>query len=279
MRKIDGRKISQDIFSELKKLTPPQKFLAVFLVGNDSSSVSFVKQKEKKAKELGVDFRLYAYPSEIKNDDLRERIRRITAGQACGGAIIQLPLPSHLNPYYVFNVVSKEKDVDVLSERGFGSFCADRSLVLPPAVGAVKVILEKEKKDIQLLKVAVIGSGTLTGKPISVWLMDKCKQICVFGRESDLAVLNQADLIISGVGQASLFNAKMIKSDAGVIDFGWSVSKDGEISGDFEPMTNLPDFSPAQLSGFYTPTPGGTGPVVVAKFFENFYRLTGHQYD
>ena len=275
MRRVDGQKIAEDIFDRLKELTPPQKFLAVFLIGDDPSSVNFVKQKEKKARELGIDFRLYSYSPEIKNDDLRERVRRVASGQTCGGAMIQLPLPSHLNPHYSFNVVSREKDIDVLSERSFGSFSIGRSLVLPPAVGAVKVILEKEKIKLSSLKVAVVGSGALIGKPISVWLMDKCKQICIFGKESDWAALNQADLIISGVGQASLFDAKMIKPGAGVIDFGWSINKDGEISGDFEPLTGSLDSSFIQPLGFYTPTPGGTGPIVVAKLFENFYRLTG----
>lgn len=275
MRRVDGQKIAEDIFDRLKELTPPQKFLAVFLIGDDPSSVNFVKQKEKKARELGIDFRLYSYPPEIKNDDLRERVRRVASGQTCGGAMIQLPLPSHLNPHYSFNVVSREKDIDVLSERSFGSFSIGRSLVLPPAVGAVKVILEKEKIKLSSLKVAVVGSGALIGKPISVWLMDKCKQICIFGKESDWAALNQADLIISGVGQASLFDAKMIKPGAGVIDFGWSINKDGEISGDFESLTGSLDSSFIQPLGFYTPTPGGTGPIVVAKLFENFYRLTG----
>lgn len=273
MRRVDGREIAQDIFDGLKKLTPPRKFLAVFLVGDDPSSVNFVRQKERKAKELGIDFRLYSYPPEIKNDDLRERVYQITVGQACGGAMIQLPLPSHLNPHYVFNVIPREKDVDVLSERSFGSFCAGRGPVIPPAVGAVKVILERERRELQFLKVAVVGPGTLIGKPISVWLMDKCREICIFGKESDLTTLNQADLIISGVGQASLFGVKMIKPDAGVIDFGWSVNKGGEISGDFKPPADSFDSSLVQSSGFYTPTPGGTGPIVVAKLFENFYRL------
>src|SRR3989344_7479357 len=146
---IDGKKIAGDILEKLKTLPKPDKFLAAVLVGDDSSSISFLKQKEETAKELDVDFRLYKFPKDIKNDDLREEVGKIAAHKTCGGVIVQLPLQEHLNKYYILNAVPREKDVDVLGERAVGAFYAGRNLVLPPAVGVVKELIENCKLKIE----------------------------------------------------------------------------------------------------------------------------------
>ncbi|MDP3015367.1 MAG: bifunctional 5,10-methylenetetrahydrofolate dehydrogenase/5,10-methenyltetrahydrofolate cyclohydrolase [bacterium] len=312
---IDGKKIASEIITKLKTQPIPQKILAAVLVGENPASISFLKQKERVAKELGVDFRIYRFPEEIKNDDLRKEVGKIALLKPVGGVIVQLPLPIHLNRHYILNVIPREKDVDVLGERALGAFYAGRNPVLPPAVGTVIEILrepaalfeknvseaeqsrclseakasEAERSSgvrhagadnhvfskIKPLAIAVIGLGFLVGKPIATWLIGKCPEIYLLGRGSDLKILKQADLIISGVGQAGIIKPEMLKENAGVIDFGYSIENGSgimnnelriKIRGDL-------DVSDIHNSGFYTPTPGGTGPILVTKIFENFYRL------
>jgi 5,10-methylene-tetrahydrofolate dehydrogenase/methenyl tetrahydrofolate cyclohydrolase len=113
--------------------------------------------------------------------------------------------------------------------------------------------------------------GFLVGKPISDWLNGKCKEIYLLDVGSDLGILKNADLVILGVGKTGLVKPEMLKENAFVIDFGYSM-EDGKICGDFEPPSG---HSPSAIS--YTPTPGGTGPILVAQLFENFYRLTGQK--
>jgi len=276
---IDGKQIASEIIEELKKRPKPEKFFAAILVGDNPASVNFIKQKEKTAKELGVDFRLYNLSADLKNDGLRDEVRKIAEQKTCGGVIVQLPLPEHINKHYILNVIPREKDVDVLGERALGAFYAGRNPVLPPAVGTVEKILSvvscpaftevSAGKQLSVVKVAVVGLGFLIGKPIGTWLMNKAKEIMLLDKFSDLSVIKNADIVISGTGQAGLIKPEMMKDNAGVIDFGYSV-QNGKISGDFDttlPATNY------QLLNFYTPTPGGTGPILVAKLFENFYVL------
>ncbi len=142
MFKISGIEIAKKIIDELKSKPKPEKILAVVLVGQNPASISFVKQKEKIAKELGVDFRIYNFPEEIKNDDLRKEAGKIALLKKVGGVIVQLPLPAHLNPQYVLNIIPREKDIDVLGERALGAFYAGRNIVLPPSVGVVIEIIE-----------------------------------------------------------------------------------------------------------------------------------------
>lgn len=264
---IDGKKIADDILNALQ--AKPEKFLAAVFVGDDKSSASFLAQKERAAKKLGVDFRLYKFPAEIKNDELREEVGKIAAHKTCGGVIVQLPLPEHLNRHAILNAIPPEKDVDVLGERSLGAFYAGRSKVLPPAVGAVEAILAEAKfAPLNECAVAVVGLGILVGRPIANWAMRRAKETFLLRSTSDLEILKSADLVIAGAGKAGLIKPSMLKAGVGVIDFGYDDRRgdfDAEAATESDPVG----------AAFYTPTPGGTGPILVAKLFENFYKLNG----
>lgn len=270
MQTIDGREIAQKIIDDLKNRKTSGKILAAVQSGSDAASTSFLAQKEKAAKELGVDFRLYKFPAELSQDDLRKEVGKISALSRVGGVIVQLPLPKNVDAQYVLNAIPREKDVDVLGERALGAFYTGRNKILSPAAGVVEELLQTTNYELQTKKVAVVGLGQLVGKPIAVWLMKKCKEIYLLDKDSDLNILKQADLVISGAGQAGLIKPEMLKENGSVIDFGYS-TENGKISGDFY-SSNVSNFKFLD-SSFYTPTPGGTGPILVAKLFENFYTL------
>ncbi len=271
MQKISGVQIASQIIENLKKQLKPNKILAAILVGDNQTSISFLKQKEKTAQELGVDFRIYKFPIDIKNDDLRQEIVHISGQKPIGGVIVQLPLPEHLNRHYALNAIPRGKDVDVLGERALGAFYTDRNPVLPPVVEVVKSILTTCNAQLVTLKVAIVGQGFLVGKPIFVWLKDKVKELYILGHESDLAIIKNCDLVITATGKANLIKPEMLKENASVIDFGYSFNEN-KIQGDFD--ASLIENCKLKIeNSWYTPTPGGTGPILVAKIFENFYKL------
>ena len=276
---VDGKKIADDILGRCALLPKPAKFFAAVLVGDNAASVSFLKQKENTAKKLGIDFRLCRFPEEIQNDALRREVGKIAAHKTCGGVIVQLPLPGHLNRHYILNAIPPEKDVDVLGERALGAFYTERGKVFPPPVGVVEAICETQKYNLSSHGVAVVGLGLLIGRPIAAWMMGRAKETILLRNKSDFSLFKQADLVIAGVGKAGLIKPEMLKTGAAVIDFGYdrdSVSEnDGPVlRGDFDAEGLNPGDS---RIAFYTPTPGGTGPILVAKLFENFYRLNAKQ--
>jgi len=266
MKVIEGQKIAAEIIERLKIQKKPAKYLAVFIFTGDEVAQSFVKQKEKTARELDLDFRVYELPVGLKNDDVRQKIRENAEHKTCGGVLVQLPAPEHLNRQYILNVIPPAKDPDVLGERSLGAFYAGRGEVLPPAAGVIEEILKSTEFKLASSRVAVVGAGFLVGRPIASWLMGQVKEIFVLDKGSDLSSLKEADLVISGTGEAGLIKTEMLKDGAGVIDFGYG-TKEGKLKGDLDASGDL-----AKLS-FYTPTPGGTGPMLVAKLFENFYIL------
>ncbi|OGY61133.1 MAG: hypothetical protein A3I33_01455 [Candidatus Colwellbacteria bacterium RIFCSPLOWO2_02_FULL_45_11] len=262
--KIDGIKIADEIVKRLKGENAPKKILAAIFVGDDTLSDSFLKQKQQTAERLGIDFRIYNLPDNLNGDDLRHKVSEISAQEDIGGAIVQLPLPSGIDKQYVLNAVPSEKDVDVLGEHKLGG-------LLQPAVETFKEIIEREKVNLEESVVVVLGKGVLVGKPIGNWLEGKCKELYILDSKSDPSKIKEADIIVSGVGRAGLIDPNNLKVGAGVIDFGYS--NKGKLVGDL----NVENESALDRLKFYTPTPGGTGPILVAKLFENFYKLCGRQ--
>ncbi|MFA6494825.1 MAG: bifunctional 5,10-methylenetetrahydrofolate dehydrogenase/5,10-methenyltetrahydrofolate cyclohydrolase [Candidatus Paceibacterota bacterium] len=273
MQKISGTRIADEIIESLSALPKPKKFLAAFVVGDHAQTASFILQKEKTAHVLGVDFRVYRQPAGISSDQLRRAMHRVIDGSRCGGALLQLPLPAPADASYCVNAIPRQKDVDVLSERALGAFAAGRALALPPAVGAVEHILRTLKTPVaEYKKVVIVGSGPLVGKPLAVWFAGKVPEMVVLDKGSSYETLRDADLIITGTGVGGLVKGALVKKDAVLIDFGYGVDAHGKLSGDLDEESLRAD----GFVGSYTPTPGGTGPLVVAGLFENFY-LLAHQ--
>src|SRR5208282_2545756 len=156
------------------------------LVGDDSASLNFLKQKEKVARDLGIEFRLHQLPLGITTDELRAEIGRLAEPKTCGGFIVQLPLPGTINRYYVLNAIPKEKDVDCLSEPALGAFYTERGKIAPPSVATVEEILYHEHHEtfahsgpLRELKAVVIGAGFLIGKPVGFWLQNRVAELVV----------------------------------------------------------------------------------------------------
>jgi len=258
---IDGRKIAEEIIGKLKTRPKPLKTLEVILVGVNADTESFIKQKDKIAKELGVDFKVHRLPEEVTEKVLREKVAALAGDENCGGIILQLPLPEKINRDKIIKAIPPEKDVDNLT---------GRASVLAPAALTVETIIQNLKFKIQDARVAVIGLGFLVGAPVAEWLKNKCAELYLLDKNGDWGILKQADLVVAGVGKAGIIKPSMLKDGATVIDFGYDF-KDGKIFGDFDTKANEAN---KRKTISYTPTPGGTGPILVAKLFENFYKLT-----
>lgn len=259
---IDGKQLAHNIIESLKKLPKPQKsFVAVF-VGNNPASASFLKQKSKTAQDLGLEFRLEQVPETISEADLEVMIKKIGEDPSVGGMIIQLPLPPKFDQNKIISFLNSKKDVDAL---------VVGTKVLPLAVGVVKDVLTSVNYQLSDKMVGVVGRGALVGRPIAEWLLGKCREVIIFHTKTGLDRIKDCDLVITGAGKAGLIRPDMLKAGAGVIDFGFD-TVDGKIRGDFDTSNIDPRSSILELS-FYTPTPGGTGPILVAELFKNFYIL------
>jgi methylenetetrahydrofolate dehydrogenase (NADP+)/methenyltetrahydrofolate cyclohydrolase len=264
---LSGIPLAHEIIENLKTKNPPKKFLAIFEVGSDPATISFIKQKEKIAKNIGVAVRVYAIDPTSSTATVKSLISRTVRHKTCGGAIIQLPLPPHLNTQTILNCIPPKKDVDVLSQASIHIDNKKNNIIFPPSVETVKTILNQQERDIATQTIAIVGAGRLIGKPIAGWLLGKAKQLLVLEKGSDLSLLRYADIVICGTGNGNIIKETHLNSHALVIDFGYAKDENGKTVGDFD-AHNLKNKTIT-----YTPTPGGTGPILVAHIIQNFFLL------
>ena len=79
------------------------------------------------------------------------------------------------------------------------------------------------------------------------------------------------DAIIIAIGAPHFFKPHFMREDTGIIDIGIT-QKGKNIFGDVDPKCY-------KKSSFYTPVPGGVGPITVAKLLENVYKLFMVQFE
>jgi 5,10-methylene-tetrahydrofolate dehydrogenase/methenyl tetrahydrofolate cyclohydrolase len=230
--------------------------LVAILIGDDAASRSFIAVKERAARDFGIIFEFLQIPSGMPQEAVVARLKGLAADCSVGGIVLQLPLPSGYDRAALISAIGLRCDVDNLS---------GLSAVPAPAVSAVRHILASRVKNFSDYRaVRIVGGGFLVGAPIAAYCAAEGIPYAVATAETpDLqAFLKGADLVITGTGRAGLIDPLWVPSGAGIIDFGCP----SDFSQEFL-VKNAARFS------FYTPTPGGTGPVLVASLFENFYIL------
>jgi methylenetetrahydrofolate dehydrogenase (NADP+)/methenyltetrahydrofolate cyclohydrolase len=268
---LNGQKLSEKILDNLKKEIKRRQVklkLAVVLVGRNKASLTFIKKKQEAAKKVGVEFSFYRFGQDITSARLKSEIKKIVKDSDNSGVVIQLPLPKKINTAEILNLVPREKDPDVLSEKSFKEFVLGESSVLPPTVGAIAYLLEGYEINLKKKNIVIVGAGRLVGKPLAAWLALQGAKFSILDKSTeDISIFTKgADILISGVGQANLIKEDMVSDGVVVLDAG-TTKKNGKTVGDV-------DFkSVSKKASYITPVVGGVGPMTVACLLENLIKL------
>jgi methylenetetrahydrofolate dehydrogenase (NADP+)/methenyltetrahydrofolate cyclohydrolase len=268
---IDGKAIAEHIYSTVSRRVAALPFQPIFcdvLVGNDSASRQYVQLKKRIAEKVGMRFLSAEYPESISGSALAAEVRRLCTTPDLCGLIVQLPLPETVSKLEVLSAIQSDLDVDCLSQKNVGLFYQGRLSFVPPTPAAVLAVLDSVlRSDEQQRVCAVIGQGELVGRPVSYLL--EARGWTVFRVTKDVQdpenIVRQADIVITATGVPKLVTASWVKPGAVVIDAG-TAENEGSIVGDV-------DSSVADVASYISPTPGGVGPVTVAKLLENVLRV------
>lgn len=263
--RVSGNEIADAILARLSSRIPSTRYLLGFVAASDPAGMSFQKIKRCAAARAGIEYRISALPDSTSQDEAHAVVQAAIDDPACGGIVIQLPLGS-LDARPLLDLVPARLDPDVLGAAAYTAFLAGTG-PLPPAAATVSAILDTLGVKADDLTVAVIGQGALVGMPVSDWLAPRCARLMRLDVGFDEQLLADADLVISGTGSYRL-HPGLLKPGAGVIDFGFQATTDG-FTGDLDTAHR----DELDKLAFYTPTPGGTGPVLVATLMENFLNL------
>lgn len=242
---IDGKAHAlkhEEILKEKIKKLKKTPVLVSFLIGNDPSSILYTDIKQKKAKELGIDFRIESNP---------EKMEELNKDPSIDGIMVQLPSIQSL-----VDKIDPKKDVDGLLVN---------SPYLAATVKGILSLLKDEDVGLSDKTAVVVGAKGEVGKRLIQALDGKCKNLIGITQDtpnpSELS--KTADILISSTGQGNLITAPWVKDQGVVIDVGSERMSDGSVVGDV-------DFeSVSQKVSKITPVPGGVGPMTVISLMEN----------
>ena len=268
---IDGKKQAEIIrneikkeISDLKKKNGKTPSLTVILIGDFAPSLIYVKNKEKSAREVGINSEIIRYSKNVSEKDILKKIEELNKNDEISGILVQLPLPSQISKEKIINAINPSKDVDGFNPINVGNLSSGYDSIVPCTPLGCLLLIKNIESNLAGKHAVIIGRSNLNGKPMAQLLLkENCTVTIVHSKTNDLQnECLKADILVAAVGVPNLIKKDWVKKNAIVIDVG--INKVGEkIVGDVN-FDELKDNVKA-----ITPVPGGVGPMTIACLLKN----------
>jgi methylenetetrahydrofolate dehydrogenase (NADP+)/methenyltetrahydrofolate cyclohydrolase len=276
---IDGKKVSQDVRSEIKHETLRLKKergiipgLAVILVGDDPASQIYVRGKKNACEEAGFLSREFRLSADTGEAELLEIIDALNGDSAIHGILVQLPVPEHINPDAIIDAIDPRKDVDGLHPYNAGKLFSGNPFHRACTPSGIIELLDRYEIEIKGKEAVIVGRSNLVGKPLLMMLLERHATVTVcHTRTRNLSeVTKRAEILVAAAGSPEMIKGEMIRDGAVIIDVGMNRLESSKLVGDV-------DFQEAAKKASYiTPVPGGVGPMTIAMLLKNtFHAATG----
>jgi methylenetetrahydrofolate dehydrogenase (NADP+)/methenyltetrahydrofolate cyclohydrolase len=273
--RIDGKVISQQVIDEVA--TGVDGFmtqhgfapaLAVVLVGDDPASHVYVRNKVKRASEVGIRSLERRMPADTTQAELDAVIDELNADDSVHGILVQLPLPPQLDEASVIARISADKDVDGFHPLNVGALASGQPQLVPCTPMGCMIMLKQILGDLSGKRAVVIGRSNIVGKPIAALLLQaNCTVTIVHSKTVDApALCAEADIVVAAIGVPEYVNSRWIKPGAMVIDVGINAL---ELGGQRKLVGDVHYADVEAKAGAITPVPGGVGPMTIACLMHN----------
>ena len=271
MNLIDGKKIAAELRNKLKVEVDgiKKKFnkvpgLTVILIGDLAPSQIYVKNKEKSAKEVGLNSEVIRYAKDVDENTILKKINDLNEDKSVSGILVQLPLPKHINKKKVIESISPSKDVDGFHPMNVGNLSSGYESSVPCTPLGCYLLLKKIEPNLSGKKAVIIGRSNLNGKPMAQLLLkENCTVTITHSKTKNLkSECLLADIIIAAVGIPELVKGDWVKEDSIIIDVGINKIDKGIVGDvDFDQVS--------KRAKALTPVPGGVGPMTIACLIKN----------
>lgn len=265
---IDGKAFAAKLRAEVAEEIANEGLkpgLAVILVGGDPASQVYVANKDKAAKEVGIDAQTIRLIGSATQKEILKRIHQLNIDDSVHGILVQLPLPAQMNEDAIINAIAPEKDVDGFHIINAGLAATGQDSMVPCTPLGCIIMLKEKLGDLTGKNAVVIGRSNIVGKPMAnLLLKENCTVTIAHSKTQNLKdVCAQADILVAAVGRPKMVKADWVKQGATVIDVGINRQEDGKLCGDvdFEDVKDKCEF--------ITPVPGGVGPMTIACLLKN----------
>ena len=258
--------------------------LAVVQVGDNQASSVYVRNKHNACREIGMVSYEVHLPENISERDLLHEIELLNNDIAVDGILVQLPLPKHINEETIINSINPLKDVDAFHPINVGKIMVGNYNFLPCTPAGIMTLLNYYNVEIQGKKVLVIGRSNIVGKPMVHLMLEKNATVIVAHsktRKDDLLRLfATSDIVVSATGVRNIIDEDdawqyfkdyrhdfykdfSVMNNRVIIDVGINRDENGKLCGD------LSEEFKAKYSEYYTPVPGGVGPMTITTLLKN----------
>lgn len=271
-RLLDGKSLAETIIADIKqeittrsanRLRSPG--LAVILVGDDSASALYVKNKRLACENAGVRSFSYDLQPATTEAALLALIDELNSDTAVDGILVQLPLPSHIDTELIIERIRPDKDVDGFHPYNIGRLAVRMPTLRPSTPRGIMTLLKVAIADFKGVNAVIVGASNIVGRPMGLeLLLAGCTVTTCHRFTQNLPrFVKNADLVIAAVGKPKLIRGDWIKEGAIVVDVGINRLANNKLCGDVE-------FEAArQHASWITPVPGGVGPMTVATLLQN----------
>jgi methylenetetrahydrofolate dehydrogenase (NADP+)/methenyltetrahydrofolate cyclohydrolase len=283
--------IKQEVAEEVKRLAAQgiRPGLAAVLVGHVPASQIYVKSKVQACADLGLYSDLITPPETVTTEEMLALIAQLNARDDIDGILVQLPLPKQVDAKTLLDAIDPAKDVDGFHPVNAGRLQAGRPALAPCTPAGVIEILKRSAIPISGANAVVVGRSDIVGKPAAMLLLHENATVTIcHSKTRNLGeVTRQADILVAAIGRPGFIAADMVKPGATIIDVGINRIDTRE---DFDKFFKgnekreaafakrgsvlVGDVHPAafEVSGAYTPVPGGVGLLTIAMLMANTVR-------
>lgn len=268
---IDGKELSKKLKEQMKDRVAQMRQqgivpkLVVVLVGNNSASEVYVRNKHKACGEVGIESEVIKMPEETTQQELLDVVKGLNEDRTVDGILVQLPLPGQINEKVVLRSILPEKDVDGFHPVNVGLLSIGDDCYAPATPSGIIAMFKEYGIEIAGKHCVIIGRSNIVGKPMAALLLRHNATVTVcHSKTQNLGELTrQADIVIVATGHRHTLTADMVKEGAVVIDVGMNRNELGKLCGDV-------DFDEVkEKASFITPVPGGVGPMTITELLEN----------
>ena len=278
---IDGLAISADIRAELKDRVAELKRqgidpgLAFVIVGDNPGSISYVRSKAQACEETGLRSETFRLPATTSQAELIDLVETLNQDPSWHSMIVQLPLPSQIDPNLIATAIDPDKDADALHPMNLGRMLAGMPGPKAATPSGVQQLLLRSGNDPAGKHVVIVGRSNIVGKPLAALLMQKAVgsnatvTVCHTGTPDVAFHTKQADIIVAAAGVIKAITADMVMPGAVVIDVGNNRIADPTRKSGSRMVGDVDFEAVKEVAAWITPVPGGVGPMTVTMLLAN----------
>ncbi|MDR4934321.1 tetrahydrofolate dehydrogenase/cyclohydrolase catalytic domain-containing protein [Companilactobacillus paralimentarius] len=275
MNLLEGKKVATALDETMTKRVQVLKEkgvtpgLAVILVGDNSASAVYVRNKKRRAEKLGIDFQLIHFDTTVTEKELLSKINELNNDPAIDGFIVQLPVPDHIDEDKVIEAISPAKDVDGFTPISVGNLWIGTPLTKPATASGILMMLDYYNVDLDGKNVVIVGRSNIVGKPTAALMLNRNATVTITHSHTKnlKEITSKADVLVVAIGQAKFIKKDYVKDQAIVIDVGMDRDENGKLCGDVD-FDDVKDHV-----SMITPVPGGVGPMTITALVDQVIEL------